>query len=110
MTDDPGTRPTILLVEDDPAVRGFLATELAADGYLTVAASTVEEGRELLESAFPDLALVDLCLPDGSGLDLLRSVRGADGIASRVDPRTPGPRPVRAGVGGRPAARLRPGL
>jgi len=89
MTDHPGARATILLVEDDPTTRGFLATELAADGYLTLAAGSVEEGRALLESAFPDLALVDLCLPDGSGLDLLRSVRGADGIASRVDPRTP---------------------
>jgi DNA-binding response OmpR family regulator len=89
MTDDAGVRATILLVEDDPTTRGFLAAELAADGYLTIAAGTLEEGRELLESEYPDLALLDLCLPDGSGLDLLRNVRGADGIASRVDPRTP---------------------
>ncbi len=86
---DAHPRSTILLVEDDPAVRGFLAAELAADGYVTVAAGSVEEGRDLLESVYPDLALVDLCLPDGSGLDLLRSVRGEDGLASRVDPRTP---------------------
>ena len=43
----------------------------------------------LLETRFPDLALVDIGLPDASGLDVLRRVREADGIVSRVDPSTP---------------------
>ncbi|HEV2769880.1 MAG TPA: response regulator transcription factor, partial [Solirubrobacteraceae bacterium] len=38
---------------------------------------------------FPDLALVDIGLPDGSGFDLVGRVREADGLASRIDPRTP---------------------
>ena len=41
-----------------------------------------------METKFPDLALVDVGLPDGSGLELVRRVREADGVASRVDPAT----------------------
>jgi DNA-binding response OmpR family regulator len=43
----------------------------------------------MLEYQQPDLALVDLGLPDGSGLDLIARVRAADGIASRLDPSVP---------------------
>jgi DNA-binding response OmpR family regulator len=42
-----------------------------------------------METKFPDLALVDVGLPDASGYELLRRVRTADGVASRVDPSTP---------------------
>jgi DNA-binding response OmpR family regulator len=80
---------TILLIEDDAATRTFLADNLAADGYDVVPAETARDGARLLESKYPDLALVDVGLPDGSGFDVLRRVRDADGIASRVDPDTP---------------------
>src|SRR3954469_20729298 len=80
---------TILLVEDDDATRTFLADNLTADGYDLVVADSVREGARLLETKFPDLAVVDVGLPDGSGLDLVRHVREADGLASRIDPRTP---------------------
>src|SRR4051794_17883597 len=80
---------TILVVEDDPATRTFLADNLTADGYDLLVADSVAAGLKLLETKFPDLALVDLGLPDASGFDLLRRVRQADGVASRVDPATP---------------------
>ena len=80
---------TILVVEDDPATRTFLADNLTADGYELLVADSVAAGMKLLETQFPDLALVDLGLPDASGFDLLRRVRQADGVASRVDPTTP---------------------
>jgi DNA-binding response OmpR family regulator len=80
---------TILVVEDDAATRTFLADNLTADGYDLLVAGTAAEGLNLLETQFPDLAVLDVRLPDGSGLDLLRRVRAADGIASRVDPHTP---------------------
>jgi DNA-binding response OmpR family regulator len=86
MTDDAST---ILVVEDDDATRTFLADNLLADGYDVLAAGSAAEGLRLLESRFPDLAIVDVGLPDGSGLDLLARVRAADGVASRVDPFTP---------------------
>jgi DNA-binding response OmpR family regulator len=80
---------TILLVEDDSATRTFLADNLTADGYEMLVAETAEHGMRLLEARFPDLALVDLGLPDASGYDVLRRAREADGVASRVDPATP---------------------
>jgi DNA-binding response OmpR family regulator len=81
--------PTILLVEDDPVLVTFLADNLAADGYEPVVAETVRDGLRELEYQRPDLAIVDLGLPDGSGLELIARVRAADGIASRVDPSVP---------------------
>ncbi|MEA2138831.1 MAG: two-component system, OmpR family, response regulator [Solirubrobacteraceae bacterium] len=87
MTDD--DIATILLVEDDDATRTFLADNLSADGYELLVADCVSDGLRLLERKFPDLAVVDLGLPDASGYELLRRVRRADGVASRVNPDTP---------------------
>ena len=86
MTDEPAT---ILVVEDDDATRTFLADNLAADGYDVLVADCARDGLRLLERKFPDLALLDLGLPDASGFELLRRVRTADGVASRIDPDTP---------------------
>jgi DNA-binding response OmpR family regulator len=80
---------TILVVEDDAATRTFLADNLTADGYELLVAETARDGLLLLETSSPDLALIDLGLPDASGYELLRRVREADGVASRVDPATP---------------------
>src|SRR5919108_2407567 len=80
---------TILVVEDDDATRTFLADNLTANGYDLLVADCVRDGLRLLETKFPDLVLVDLGLPDASGFEIVRRVREADGIASRVDPRTP---------------------
>src|SRR3954451_10543098 len=80
---------TLLLLEDDPVIRTFLADNLTADGYDLLVADTVRDALRLLEFARPDLAVVDVRLPDGSGLDLIRRVREADGIASRLAPSLP---------------------
>jgi DNA-binding response OmpR family regulator len=79
----------IVLVEDDPAVRAFLADNLTADGYDVFPADNLRDALRHLEYARPDLAVVDLGLPDGSGLELIRRVRSADGVASRLDPTLP---------------------
>jgi DNA-binding response OmpR family regulator len=80
---------TILLVEDDDATRTFLADNLSADGYELLVADCVADGLRLLERKFPDIAVIDLGLPDASGYELLRHVRRADGVSSRLDPQTP---------------------
>lgn len=82
-------RSTILLVEADDATRTFLADNLTADGYDLLLADCARDGLRLLETKYPDLALVDVGLPDVSGLDLLTHVREADGVASRIDPEVP---------------------
>jgi DNA-binding response OmpR family regulator len=81
--------PVLLLVEDDPVLRTFLADNLAADGFEVLVAETMRDGLRALEYKQPDLALVDLGLPDGSGLELIARVRAADGLASRLDPDVP---------------------
>jgi DNA-binding response OmpR family regulator len=82
-------RATLLLVEDDPVVRTFLADNLTADGYQLMLADSVREGLRQLERRRPDLAVIDVGLPDGSGLELVRRVRSSDGLASRLDPALP---------------------
>ena len=86
MTDDAST---IVVVEDDDATRSFLSENLMADGHDVIPADTARDGWRVMETKFPDLALIDVGLPDGSGLDLVRRVREADGVASRVDPAMP---------------------
>ena len=80
---------TILVVEDHRTTRTFLADNLSADGFDVLEAESVSDARRLLESSFPDLAIVDLGLPDGDGLELLAQVRDADRIAGRLDPDLP---------------------
>jgi DNA-binding response OmpR family regulator len=80
---------TILVVEDHRTTLTFLADNLTADGFEVVEAESVADARHLLESSYPDLAIIDLGLPDGDGLELLERVRDADRIAGRLDPDLP---------------------
>jgi len=79
----------ILIVEDDVPTRTFLADNLTADGYDLLVAGTLRDALRTLEYHRVDLAIVDLGLPDGSGLELLRKVREAGGPGARLDPRLP---------------------
>ena len=80
---------TILLVEDHPATRAFLAENLTADGYDVLEADCASRGERMIESHFPDLAIIDLALPDRDGLELLRRVRTADDAVGPIDPALP---------------------
>jgi DNA-binding response OmpR family regulator len=82
-------RFTILIVEDDRSTRTFLADNLAADGFEPIGAGNAREAVRLMETRYPDLAIVDLTLPDRDGLELLRQVRESDGVATRIDPMLP---------------------
>ena len=81
--------PTLLLVEDDPVLGTVLADNLSADGFELVLADSLRDGLRELEFRRPDLVIVDLGLPDGSGLELIERVRESDGVASRIDPSLP---------------------
>jgi DNA-binding response OmpR family regulator len=82
-------RSTILVVEDDAATLRFLADNLTADGYEVLVADCARDGLRLLERKYPDLAVVDLGLPDADGLALVDRVRAADGVATRLNPEVP---------------------
>ena len=80
---------TILVLEDDAPTRTFLADNLTADCYELLVAESARDALRQLETKFPDLVLIDLGLPDGSGLDVVGQVRASDGVASRIDPAIP---------------------
>ncbi|MGH8035963.1 MAG: response regulator, partial [Lysobacterales bacterium] len=71
------TRPgaTILIIEDEPEIRGFLKTSLGAAGYKVVSSATGHRGAIDAATHKPDLAMVDLGLPDLDGLDVIRRIR-----------------------------------
>lgn len=80
---------TILLIEDHRATRRFLAENLLADGYDLLEADGIADGRRIIEHRYPDIAIVDLGLPDGDGLELLHLVRSSDRLVGRIDPDLP---------------------
>ncbi|MDV3428863.1 MAG: response regulator transcription factor [Bacillota bacterium] len=65
----------ILLVEDDEALAMGIEFTLKDEGYQVYRASKVEEAKELFESEKPDLILLDVNLPDGSGYELCKYIR-----------------------------------
>jgi len=65
----------LLVVEDDPRVADFLARGLRAEGYLITVTRTGAEGLELGCSQPFDLILLDLMLPDLSGLEVCQQLR-----------------------------------
>lgn len=69
----------VLVVEDEPAVRGWLAIQLRRGGYQAFAAGTVEEARVRMSTTKPDVVILDLGLPDGSGLEFLDEMRNEEG-------------------------------
>jgi two-component system response regulator AtoC len=70
MAETPSVR--ILVLEDDKALSEILCDELRARGHMAVAAETVAEGLEHLKQSEFEVALLDLMLPDGSGIDVLQ--------------------------------------
>lgn len=74
---------SVLLVDDDPALRELVARGLRDAGATVLEAGSVAEALERVGVA-PDLVLLDLDLPDGSGLDVTRALRDLE--ATRVTP------------------------
>jgi two-component system KDP operon response regulator KdpE len=67
--------PAVLLVEDDRHIRRFLRAALEAEGWRVFETETVREGRVDAATKKPDMVIVDLGLPDGDGVDLIRELR-----------------------------------
>jgi two-component system KDP operon response regulator KdpE len=65
----------VLVVEDDDGIRNVLRVLLEAENYRIVEATTAQRAEIEARSHKPDLLLVDLGLPDGDGLDVIRRVR-----------------------------------
>ena len=65
----------ILLIEDDTFMIELIVLELKKTGFDVTSARTGHEGVEEFKKATPDIILLDLMLPDGSGFDALREIR-----------------------------------
>ncbi|MDC0261778.1 response regulator, partial [Planctomycetaceae bacterium] len=66
---------SILLVEDEEIIRKSLSEYLSGEGYFLTSAGTVEEALELARKQDFDVAICDVQLPDGDGVQLLTRMR-----------------------------------
>lgn len=77
-------QPTILVVEDDHVFRKVLTLALGERGFDVQAAATGAAALDLARTESPEMAVVDLRLPDMSGLDVVRALKAIDGATSIV--------------------------
>jgi DNA-binding response OmpR family regulator len=75
----PGRR-TILMVEDERSITEPLSEALAREGFDTQVAETAARALELARQIDPDLVLLDVMLPDGSGYDVCRELRSGSSV------------------------------
>ena len=66
----------ILLVEDEAAIRDFVRKRLVSEGYRVSEVENIRMAELTLQKDKPDLIVLDIMLPDGSGLELCRNLRG----------------------------------
>ena len=70
------TQPVVILIEDEIQIRRFVRSALETEGWQVHEAGTARQGLADAGTRKPDLLIVDLGLPDGDGIDLIRDVRG----------------------------------
>ncbi len=71
---------TVLIVDDEKEIRRFLRMALESEGLAVFEADTLHRGMADVATRRPDLVILDLGLPDGDGIDLLREVRQWSGL------------------------------
>lgn len=76
--DFPGSRGRILIVDDEADIRESLETLLSLEGYTIDEAPTATDGMRAMEQVNYDLVLLDLMMPDKSGMEVLKEVRLRD--------------------------------
>ncbi len=79
----------VVVCEDDTPTLEMLCDHLVADRYGALPAPSASDALRICHYNQPDLMLLDLTLPDASGLDVLREIRTAQGVDARFDPRLP---------------------
>src|SRR5512134_4013109 len=71
---------TILVVDDEPTLRETLVDALEADGFRVVSAADGREALQTFRTERPDLILLDLMLPELSGVEVCRIIRAESGV------------------------------
>jgi CheY-like chemotaxis protein len=84
VTDEATTAKTVLLVEDSDAIRDAFTILLEDAGYTVLGAGTGGDALRLAEEHLPDLVLLDMGLPDMTGLDVVRRIKASPRTAGIV--------------------------
>ncbi|MCW2981828.1 MAG: response regulator transcription factor [Solirubrobacterales bacterium] len=84
-----GEIATIVVCEDDEPTLDLLCEHLFADRFEVLPAPGAADALRLCRYNHPDLLLLDLALPDASGLDVIREIRESDEVHARYNPRLP---------------------
>ncbi|OGF04015.1 MAG: hypothetical protein A2W00_11570 [Candidatus Eisenbacteria bacterium RBG_16_71_46] len=71
------SKANILLVDDQESIRHFVRKALEDEGFEVRSTGSIRETREALGSDLPDLVVLDLKLPDGNGIEMLREIKRA---------------------------------
>ena len=82
--------PVAVVIEDEPQIRRFVRAALEGEGWQVHEAATLQRGLAEAGTRKPDLLVLDLGLPDGDGLELIRDVRGWSAVpiivlSARID-------------------------
>ena len=75
--DAPPTPPRVLVVDDEKNIRRTLELVLRGEGYEVVQASDGKAGLEMAGESEPDVILLDLAMPEKSGLDVLHELKSS---------------------------------
>ena len=67
--------PTAIIIEDEPQIRRFVRTALQSEGWQVFEAHTLAQGLSQTGTRKPELVILDLGLPDGDGIELIRDLR-----------------------------------
>jgi excisionase family DNA binding protein len=90
--------PLVLIVDDDPGLRGFVRASLELEGYSVREAGSADEGLSAIDQEPPDLILLDVMMPYVDGWEMLRRLQEKHGVGSipvlmfsgKVDPEEAG--------------------
>jgi two-component system KDP operon response regulator KdpE len=74
-------RAQVLIVEDDRSIRHFVRAALMSEGLVVFEAETLKQARADIQARRHDLVILDLGLPDGDGVELIRELRAAAAVA-----------------------------
>lgn len=82
--------PVAIVIEDEPQIRRFVRGALESEGWVVHEAGTLRDGLAAAGTRQPDLLVLDLGLPDGDGVGLIRDVRGWSAVpiivlSARID-------------------------
>jgi excisionase family DNA binding protein len=76
------TGPVVLIVDDDPGIRGFVRASLELEGYVVKEAGNADDGLAAIDEEPPDLILLDVMMPRVDGWEMLQRMQERHGVGA----------------------------